>query len=221
MRDFLLVTGREIGLAWRQGAATSLTVTFFVIAVTLFPLGIGPEREVLARIAPGVLWVAVLLATLLSLERLFQADVETGALEQMTLGPLPLTRVVLAKCVAHWVTVAWPLILAAPVLAVLMGLTGPAIAVLVAALAIGTPALSLIGAVGAALTVTVRRGGVLLPVLVLPLCVPTLIFGAGAVEALLTAGPVAPNLYLLGAVSVVALVLAPPAAAAALWLALE
>ena len=213
MRDFLLVTGREIGLAWRQGAATSLTVTFFVIAVTLFPLGIGPEREVLARIAPGVLWVAVLLATLLSLERLFQADV--------TLGPLPLTRVVLAKCAAHWVTVAWPLILAAPVLAVLMGLTGPAIAVLVAALAIGTPALSLIGAVGAALTVTVRRGGVLLPVLVLPLCVPTLIFGAGAVEALLTAGPVAPNLYLLGAVSVVALVLAPPAAAAALWLALE
>ncbi len=221
MSVFWTLVRRDLLLALRQGSSSLMAVAFFVIAVTLFPLGVGPEPGVLSRIAAGVIWVAALLAALLSLDRLFQADFEDGNLDLLVLSPLPLEFAVIAKCTAHWLSTALPLIVVAPVLAVLLNMEAGGFVVLIATMLAGTPALSLIGAIGAALTVGLRRGGVLMPLLVLPLYIPILIFAVSGVEAALTGMSAAPHLSLLGAVSLAALALAPWAAAAALRLALE
>ncbi|MSO64568.1 MAG: heme exporter protein CcmB [Alphaproteobacteria bacterium] len=216
MRPFFEIIRHDLRLTLRQGNAGTSVVVFFVLTVTLFPLGVGPEPQVLARVASGVLWVAALLASTLALDRLFQADFEDGTLEQLLLSPLSLPALSLAKTTAHWITTGLPLIVLAPVLAVTLHLETSGLVTLVAALALGTPVLSLVGAVGAALTVSIRRGGVLLSLLVLPLFVPTLIFGVGAVEASVNGLSARPHLLILGAEFLVALVLAPLAAAAAL-----
>jgi heme exporter protein B len=221
MSAFAALVGRDLRLSVRHGGAALLAVTFFVLAVTLFPLGVGPEPQILARIGAGVLWVAALLAALLSLDRLFQADFEDGSLELLAQSPLPLSLTVLAKCLAHWLGTGLPLAAVAPVLAVLLHMDGAALPALVAAMVLGTPSLSLIGAVGAALTVGVRRGGVLLSLLVLPLYIPVLIFGVAAVEAAALGLAPRPHLLLLGSAFMAAAVLAPWASAAALRLALE
>lgn len=218
---FFALIGREVRLAWRQGNSSAMAVTFFLVAVTLFPLGIGPELSVLARISAGVIWVAALLSALLTLDRLFQQDFEDGSLDLLALAPMPMEMIVLAKSIAHWLTTGLPLVVAAPLLAVLLNMDSGGLGILMLSLVIGTPALSLTGAIGAALTVTVRRGGVLMPLLILPLYVPTLIFGVGAVDAVLNNIVAGPNLLYLGALSLVALALAPFAAAAAIRLALE
>jgi heme exporter protein B len=210
------VVRRDLRLAVRQGMDSLMAVVFFVLACVLFPLGVGPEPQILARIAPGIICVAALLAALLSLERLFQADYEDGSLEQMALSSLPLWAVVLAKVAAHWLTTGLPLIVAAPLLAVLLQLDGRAHGALLAALVLATPSLSLIGAVGSALVLGARRGGVLLALLILPLYIPLLIFAVGAVDAAAFGLPVRPHLLLLAGIGVAALVLAPWTAAAAL-----
>jgi heme exporter protein B len=196
-------------------------VLFFVLIASLFPLAIGPAPNILVRIAPGVIWVTALLAVLLSLERLFLADFEDGSLELLALAPTPLSVLVLAKCLAHWLTTGLPVVVAAPVIALLYGLDASAFLPLVGAMLLGTPSLSLVGAIGAALTLGARRGGVLVPLLVLPLYIPVLILGAMAVQADLVGQPAAPHLLLLGALLLLALPLAPLAAAAALRQAVE
>ena len=218
---FLRLIGRELTLAVRGGVGSLMAVVFFVIAVTLFPLGIGPELGLLSRIAPGAVWVAALLAALLSLDRLFVADYEDGSLEQLMLGTLPLEFVVLAKTVAHWLTTGLPLAIAAPVLALLLNMSTDGLVILIVSLLLGTPILSLIGAVGAALTVDLRRGGALIALLVLPLYVPVLIFGVGAVEGAVLDIGVRANLSILAGGLVGALVLGPLAAAAALRMTVE
>ena len=220
MRRFFSVIRRDITLAIRQGSAVALSLCFFVITIVLFPLGVGPELAVLARIGPGVMWVAALLACLLTLDRLFQADFEDGSLDLLMIGALPVEMLVLAKVIAHWLTSVLPLILIAPILGLSLNIPPDGIIALVLALLIGTPTLSLIGAVGAALTVAMRRGGVLLSLLVLPLYIPVLIFGVAAVAAAVALLPVAPHLLLLGGISLGALVVGPLAAAAALRLSL-
>ena len=218
---FLRLVGRELTLAVRGGIGTLMAVVFFVIAVTLFPLGVGPELGLLNRIAPGAVWVAALLAALLSLDRLFVADHEDGSLEQLMLGTLPLEFVVLAKAVAHWLTTGLPLAAAAPILALLLNMSTDGLVILIVSLLLGTPILSLIGAVGAALTVGLRRGGALIALLVLPLYVPVLIFGVGAVEGAVLDVGVHANLSILAGGLVGALVLGPLAAAAALRMTVE
>ena len=216
MSAALALLARDLRLALRIGGGGALGVAFFLLAVLLIPLGVGPEGGVLARVAPGAIWTAALLACLLSLDRLFQADLEDGSLDQIALGPLPLEAVVLAKAAAHWLATGLPLVIAAPLMGVMLSLPGAAYGTLTLGLLIGTPALSLIGAVGAALTAGVRRGGLLLSVLVLPLYVPTLIFGAQAADrAALSLDP-GPALLFLGAVTLLALAVAPFAAGAAL-----
>ncbi len=221
MTGFWLVLRRDLSLAFKQGGAAMLALAFFVVTVTLFPLGVGPSPDILARIGPGVIWVAALLSALLSLDRLFQADLEDGSLDLLVLAPLPLQATVLAKCAAHWLSTGLPLIAAAPVLGLLMNMPAEGIWTLLAAMVLGTPSLSLIGAIGAALTVAVRRGGVLLSLLVLPLYIPVLIFGVAAVDAATVGLSVRPHLLLLSAISLGSVVLAPVAAAPALRLALE
>ena len=179
MRALLI---RDLRLALRAGGGFGLGLAFFLIVVVLVPFGVGPEAAVLTRIAPGILWVAALLAALLSLDRIFALDLEDGALPLLATSPLPLEGVALVKALAHWLTTGLPLTLAAPVLGFLLQLDRAAYPYLLASLALGTPALSMIGAFGAALTVGIRRGGLLLSLLVLPLYVPTLIFGATAVR---------------------------------------
>jgi len=198
-----------------------MVVGFFVLTVILFPFGVGPEPEILSRIAAGILWVTALLAALLSLERLFQADWEDGSLEALALMPLPLEAQVLAKCLAHWLVTGLPLALVAPLLGLLLQLDTAGYPVLVAGLLLGTPTLSLIGAVGASLSLGARRGGVLLSLLVLPLYIPVLIFGVAGIEAAIAGLAARPYLLLLGALLAAALPLAPVAAAAALRQALE
>lgn len=215
------LVGRDLRLALRQRADAGTVVLFFVLIAALFPLAIGPAPDVLVRIAPGVIWVTALLAVLLSLERLFLADFEDGSLELLALAPAPLGVLVLAKCLAHWLTTGLPVVLAAPVIALLYGLDGSAFAPLVGALLLGTPSLSLVGAIGAALSLGARRGGVLVPLLVLPLYVPMLIFGVLAVDAALAGEPARPHLLLLGALLLAASPLAPLASAAALRQAVE
>ena len=215
------VLGRELRLALRQGSDTMMVLVFFVLAVVLFPFGVGPAPETLARIAPGILWVTALLAAMLSLERLFAGDHEDGSLDLLVLAPLPLELTVLAKCLAHWLTTGLPLVLAAPLLGLLLNLDPSAYLTLIAAMALGTPALTLIGAIGAALTLGARRGGVLLSLLVLPLYIPVLIFGVGAVDAAIFGLDAGPRLLILGALSLFALALAPFAAAGALRQAVE
>lgn len=221
MKRFALIIARDLGLALRQGMDSAMVVGFFVLAVVLFPFGVGPEPNVLARIAPGVIWVAALLASMLSLERLFHLDHEDGSLEVLALTPLPLMATVLAKVISHWLTTGLPLIIAAPLLAVLLGLPADGFGVLIAALALGTPILSLIGAVGAALVLGARRGGVLLSLLVLPLYIPVLVFGVGAVDAAVGGFEASSHLMILVALLIPALPLCPLAAAAALRQALE
>jgi heme exporter protein B len=212
---------RDLRLALRQGGDTALVIGFFILAVILFPFGVGPEPDVLTRIAAGILWVAALLAALLSLDRLFQTDYEDGGLDLIVLSPVPLELAVLAKCAAHWVANGLPLALLSPLLAPVVDLDPVAFPTLVLSLLLGTPALSLIGSVAAALSLGARRQGVLLTVLVLPLYLPPLVFGAGAVEASVTGTGPRADLLILGALTLTALALCPWASAAALRLALE
>lgn len=221
MSAFLLLVRRDLRLALRQGGDAAMVLAFFFLAVILFPFGVGPEPEMLARIAAGIVWVTALLAALLSLERLFLADYEDGSLEALALMPLPLEFQVLAKALAHFLTTGLPLVVVAPLLALLLHLPSAGYGPLVLGMALGTPTLSLIGAIGAALTLGARRGGVLLSLLVLPLYIPVLIFGVGAVEAAVTGLEIRPHLMLLTALLLAAIPLAPVAAAAALRQAVE
>ncbi|MBL4741300.1 MAG: heme exporter protein CcmB [Sneathiella sp.] len=221
MNKFTNLIIRDIRLAVRQGSAFTMTLSFFVVAVTLYPLGVGPELNILARIGPGVLWVGALLSCLLTLDRIFQADFEDGSLDQLMLGSLPIELMTLAKIIAHWLTSVVPLILITPILAVSLNMPADGIWVMMLALLVGSPVLSLIGAVGAGLTVGMRRGGVLLSLLVLPLYIPVLIFGVAAVEAAIAVLPMGPHILLLAGLSLGALVICPIAAAAALRLAVE
>jgi heme exporter protein B len=218
---FVTLAGRDLRLALRQSGDSLIVVAFFAIATVLFPFGVGPEAAVLARIAVGVVWVTALLAALLSLDRIFAMDFEDGTLDQLVLSGHPLPLVVLAKVAAHWLTTGVPLILLSPVLAVTMQLPAAGYGTLILALILGTPTVSLIGAVGAALVLGTRRGGVLLSLLVLPLYVPVLIFGTAAVEAAIIGRPTEPMLMVLGGLALLALTLSPWAAGAALRQAVE
>jgi heme exporter protein B len=215
------VVRRDVRLAMRRRSDIVSALFFFIIVASLFPLGIGPEPNLLRKLAPGVLWVAALLATMLALPRLFADDHRDGTLEQLALAPHPLGLVVLGKVIAHWLVSGLPLALLAPLLGLQYDLSVPALAVLTGALLLGTPALSGIGAIGAALTLGVRGGGVLLSLLVLPLYIPVLIFGAGAVDAAVSGMGPEGHLSLLAALTFAALGFAPWAAAAALKIALE
>lgn len=207
---------RDLRLAFRAGGGFGLGLAFFLLVAVLVPLGVGPEPATLARIAPGILWVGALLACLLSLDRIFALDFEDGSLDLLATSPIPLEGVVATKALAHWLVTGLPLTLAAPVLGVLLNLPAPGHVWLVASLAAGTPALSVIGAFGAALTVGIKRGGLLLSLLVLPLYVPTLIFGAEVVKRGATGAEVQVPLLLLAGITAGALALLPFAAAAAL-----
>lgn len=218
---YFSIIRRELLLARRQGGATLSAMLFFILTVTLFPLGVGPSAAVLERISAGTIWVAALLAVLLSLDRLFQADLEDGTLEQMMLLPMPVSVLVLAKVTAHWITTGLPLIIASPLLGVFMQMSADGYLTLVIVMALGTPTMNLIGAIGAALTVGVRRGGVLLSMIVIPLYIPILIFGVAAVEASVQGYSAAAHMLILTAMLLGALVLAPIAAGWALKLAME
>lgn len=221
MNAFVTVLRRDLLLAYRRRADVATTLFFFVIVVSLFPLGVGPEMDTLRTIAPGVVWVAALLASMLSLGRLFASDHADGTLEQMALAPQPLWLIVMAKVWAHWMVSGLPLALMAPVLGLQFDLPAQALAVLVVSLLLGTPVLSLIGAIGAALTLGLRGGGVLLSLLVLPLYIPVLIFGAGAVEATMTGIGAEGHLSLLGAFLILAFLATPFVSALALRIAME
>jgi len=221
MKAALLLFAHDLRLQMRQGADLIAPVAFFVLATLLVPLGVGPESNLLARLAPGMIWVTALLATLLALDRLFQRDFEDGSLDLIALAPLPLELTVLAKVAAHWATTGLPVLIAAPALGLMLGLDPRCYGVLEISLALGTPVLSLIGAFGAAVTLGARRGGALLAILVLPLYVPVLIFATSAVGATREALPAGPHLLLLASCLAAALALAPFAAAAALRNALE
>lgn len=220
-RLLLLVLRRDLLLAMRRRADVLTTLVFFVMVVSLFPLSVGPEPEMLRKMAPGVVWVAALLSSMLSLGRMFAADHQDGTLEQMLLAPQPLPVLVLGKILAHWMVAGLPLVLLAPILGLQFDMAVNALGVLTLGLMLGTPLLSMIGAVGAALTLGLRGGGVLVSLLVLPLCIPVLIFGAGAVEAVTSGMAYAPHLLLLGALLVLALVFTPWVAAQALRISLE
>lgn len=218
---FFTILGRDLLLAMRRRTDFFTTLFFFVIVVSLFPLGIGPELNTLRLIAPGVFWVAALLASMLALEKLFLVDFQDGALEQMLLAPQPLSVLVLGKVTAHWLITGLPLVLLSPLLGLQYDLSGETIGVLMLTLLLGTPALSLIGAIGAALTLGLRGGGVLVSLLVLPLYIPVLIFGAGAVEAEASGLGGIGHLSMLGAIGLGALVAAPLATSAALRVSAE
>jgi heme exporter protein B len=218
---FRWIVWRDLTLAWRRRTDALSTLFFFMIVVSLFPLGIGPETQLLRSIAPGVVWVAALLASMLSLSRLFAADYVDGTLEQMLLTPQPLYLIVLGKVLAQWLVSGIPLILISPLLGAQLGLSQKSLLVLAASLLLGVPVLNLVGSIGTALTLGLRGSGVLLSLLVLPLYIPTLIFGAGAVEATLTSPNSEANIYVLGAVLVLTIVFAPWATCAALRISLE
>lgn len=216
-----VVVKRDLLLAVRRRADVATTLIFFVLVASLFPLGVGPEPNLLRAIAPGVIWVAALLASMLGLGRMFAADHADGTLEQMLLGAAPLGVMVAAKAIAHWLVSGLPLIVLAPVLAIQFDLPSEAFFVLVLSLALGTPSLTLIGAIGAALTVGVRGAGVLTALLILPLYVPVLILGTGAVDAAAAGLAVQAHLLLLAAFLVFAIAFAPWATAAALRISLD
>lgn len=207
---------RDLAIATRAGGGFGLGLAFFLVVVVLVPFGVGPETDILRRIAPGILWVGALLACLLSLDRVFALDFEDGSLDLLATAPIPLEGVVAAKAFAHWLTTGLPLTLSAPVLAVLLNLPEAGFGWLVVSLALGTPALSVIGAFGAAITVGLRRGGLLLSLLVLPLYVPTLIFGAAAAARGSDGLSVLTPLAFLAGISLACAALMPFAAAAAL-----
>jgi heme exporter protein B len=217
----LAVLKREIALGMRQKGEVLTPLVFFMVIASLFPLGVGAESKLLLRMAPGVLWVSALLAAMLSLQRMFATDYADGSLEQMVLSPTPLGLLVLAKALAHFVLSGLPLVLMAPVLGLQFGLDGRGLGILMLTLLLGTPTLSLIGSIGAALTLGVRGAGVLLSLLILPLYIPVLIFGAGAVEADAAGLGFGGHLSLLAALLVLSLFFSPIATAAALRISLE
>jgi heme exporter protein B len=219
---FLTLVRRDLKLAMREGGAIGTALGFFLVVVAMMPLGLGPDLNLLTRIASGVLWIALLLAALLSLGRIFETDYEDGSLEVLATGPLPLELVAAAKSLAHWISTGIPLALLAPVLGILLNLDMTAYPALIATTLAGTPAVSFLGGIGAALTLKARRGGLLLALLVLPLYIPTLIFGISAVSAA-TMGPggFTASFLILSAVSLVSLVAGPIAAAAALRLQMQ
>ncbi len=216
MSAFFALLARDLRIAFREGSALGAALGFYLIVVAMLPLGLGPDMALLSRIAPGLLWLALLLAALLSLGRLFETDLEDGSLDVLATGSLPLEAVVVAKGLAHWLSTALPLTILAPVLGLMLNLDLAAYPPLVMTMLVGTPAISFIGTIGAALTLRSRRGSLLIALLVLPLYIPTLIFGIGAIAAMLGPGGSEPSLLILGAISLGALVLGPIAAAAAL-----
>ena len=221
MSVFYALLKRDLTLANRHRADLANPLLFFIIVISLFPLGISPESKILQAIAPGIIWVAALLAAMLSLDNLFRSDFEDGSLEQIVLTPHSLHFLVLAKVLAHWLVTGLPLLLIAPLLSVLLFLPSEAMLTLILTLLLGTPILSLIGAIGVALTVGLRRGSVLLSLLVLPLYIPVLIFAAGAVNEAARGFPVAGQLYFLAALLSLSLSLSPFAIAAALRISLS
>jgi len=222
MNAFVKLVARDLRLALREGGAISTALGFYLIVVSILPLGLGPDLNLLARIAPGLLWVALLLAALLSLDRIFHDDWQDGSLELIALGPLPLELVAAAKSLAHWISIGIPLTLAAPVLALLLNLPGEAFGPLLLTMLTGTPAISFLGSIGAALTLGLKRGGLLLALLILPLYVPVLVFGVSAMNAVITGpAPFLPSWLILCAISLATVVLAPIGAAAALRLNLQ
>jgi heme exporter protein B len=221
VRSFSALVRRDLRLAVREGGAIGTALGFFLVVVSLMPLGLGPDLNLLARIAAGVLWIALLLAALLSLGRIFEADYEDGTLDVLAAGPLPLELVAAAKSLAHWITTGIPLALLAPVLGILLNLDLNSYPILIATTLAGTPAVSFLGAIGAALTVKARRGGLLLALIVLPLYIPTLIFGISAVSATAGISGTGASLLILLAISLAAVVLGPVAAAAALRIQLQ
>ncbi|GAB6068479.1 heme exporter protein CcmB [Methylothermus subterraneus] len=220
MLAFWAVLHRDLTLAFRHRAELANPMLFFLLIVSLYPLGIGPQPEILRTIAPGAVWIAALLAALLSLENLFRSDFHDGTLEQLLLSPHPLPLLISAKVLAHWLVSGLPLLLLAPVVGVLLNLPARGLWALLATLALGTPLLSLIGAIGTALTVGLRRGGILLTLLVLPLYIPVLIFATQAVVAAVAGMPIAGQLYFLAALLVLGLTLVPPTLAAAVRISL-
>jgi heme exporter protein B len=221
MQALTALLARDLSLAFRRGADTAMGLVFFVIALTLFPFGVGASPDILARIGGGVIWVVALLSVLLTLDRLWQADHEDGSLELILLAPAPLELLVAVKCLAHWLTSGLLLVLASPVLGLLMNLPAEGLWALPLALLLGTPTLTLVGSIGAALLLGSRRGSVLIALLVLPLYIPVLIFGVAAVEGITMGLSGTAPLLILGAMLLVALALTPFATAAALRLALE
>ncbi|MDP3621047.1 MAG: heme exporter protein CcmB [Polynucleobacter sp.] len=215
------IVQRDLSLALRRKNDSLSALFFFVVVASLFPLGIGPEPTLLAKIAPGMLWVAALLAAMLSLNRLFAEDFQDGTLDQLVLGAIPLPLAALSKTISHWISSGLLLTRASPILAIQFNLDGQSTLILFLSLLIGTPLLSLIGSIGAALTLATRGGGMLLSLLVLPLVIPVLIFGAGAVDAHQAGLPIDGHFYLLGAMLVIALFFAPIATAASLRIAVE
>jgi heme exporter protein B len=213
---FTAIIKRDLILAMRRRSEIANPVLFFILVITLFPLGIGAQPKLLQAIAPGIIWVSALLATMLSLDSLFRSDFDDGSLEQILLTPHPTSILVLGKITAHWLTTGLPLLIVAPLLAVFLGMPNQSLSVLLITLLVGTPILSLIGAVGVALTVGLRRGGMILSLLVLPLYVPVLIFASNAVEMASTGLPVDAQVNILIAMLLMALVLAPWPTAAAL-----
>jgi heme exporter protein B len=222
MTGFMTLVKRDLLLALREGSAVGTALGFFLLVVTLLPLGLGPDLKLLSRIAPGIIWIALLLAALLSLPRIFEADHEDGSLDVMAMAPLPLELATAAKALAHWISTGIPLALLAPVLGLLLNLEPKAYPALFLTMLAGTPAISFLGTIGAALTLKTRRGGLLLALLVLPLYVPTLIFGISAIsQATLGLEGFEASFLILTAISLASLVLAPLAAAGALRLQMQ
>ena len=221
MKIWWILVQRDLLMAWRRSSDIFSVVMFFVLAVVLFPLGVGPELDTLRKIAPGIIWVAALLAAMLSLDQLFQSDADDGSLDLLLLAPIPLETIVIAKCCAHWMVTGLPLILVAPILGILLNLPLSGFAVMMITLVISTPTISLLGSVGAALTIGARRGGVLVALLILPLLTPILIMSANAVDLALVGLNYTPLIALLGAFFLICLVVCPFVAAAALRLAAE
>jgi heme exporter protein B len=213
---FIAIVRRDLVLAMRRRSEVANPVLFFILVITLFPLGIGAQPKLLQAIAPGIIWVSALLATMLSLDSLFRSDFDDGSLEQILLSPHPTSILVLGKITAHWLTTGLPLLIVAPLLAVFLGMPNQSLSILLLTLLLGTPILSLIGAVGVALTVGLRRGGMILSLLVLPLYVPVLIFASNAVEMASSGLPVHAQINILISMLLMALVLAPWPTAAAL-----
>jgi heme exporter protein B len=219
---FFCILGRDVRLAMRRRTDVLTTLFFFIIVVSLFPLGVGTEKELLRILGPGVVWVAALLASMLALERLFAADYEDGTLEQMLMTPQPLALLVLAKITAHWLLTGLPLVALAPLVGLQYHLPEASLGAMMLSLLVGTPVLSLIGAIGAALTLGLRGGGILLSLLILPLYIPVLVYGAGAVTvSAIDFADTQPYFSLLGAFLLLALILSPLAAAAALRISIE
>ncbi|GAB6041167.1 heme exporter protein CcmB [Endothiovibrio diazotrophicus] len=221
-KTLLAIVGRDLTLALRRRTDVLTTLFFFVIVVSLFPLGVGTEKETLRQLGPGVVWVAALLASMLALERLFEGDYRDGTLEQMLLTPQPLAILALGKVFSHWLVTGLPLVLIAPLIGLQYHLPEQTLLVMMASLAVGTPILSLIGAIGAALTLGLRGGGILLSLLVLPLYIPVLVYGSGAVSvSMVEMADIGPYFSLLGAFLILALVFSPLASAAALRISVE